>query len=486
MALDPRIALESTVPTLANSAYAGETAGINNANTLQNMAATRQNIEMSKAQQVGVEADSAAKQRALEFNTWAKENRSKFVDKDGKIDAQQFVNNAAAAGFVTEAQSAAAADVDILGKQVTQSKDQQEMMLKKQEFGAKTLNHIVTLLQATPPEKRAEMAAQYAKFTDGYVPGTSQIVMDALGVQQPVTDANGRPVMTTDPTTGQQVPQTKVVIDDKKIQALATATMTTKEQGEMKINQQIANTGTKQAETSAFQARTDAERVAQGGQLTFTSPEYRDPKSAASRLVREAARAGGVQGVTDEMKGSEVANLPGFNSQMLSGTIPTEVRANAVVQATEARRKANETNIALKLINKLDIPNGTKVLSFIANKANQFVNTPEYAALQSALTQYKAEHPDVNLDGLDKESMAAILRGQQDIHNSAAKTYSGLAKGSTFNQVTRESDKEPSAPTRKYKVGEIVDGRLVMSRSQADAAPKGTKFKGTDGVNYTK
>lgn len=171
MALDPSIALQG------NKVEAPDIGKI--IGNVTNIKAQQAQTATTEAALPGVQAESDLKVRAAAFKKWQTDNAKNFVTIDSsgakKLDHTAFVNDAANAGFWTEAQAVAASDL---------ANDQAAQSIKTsgianadsiRDYTKKAMGHAATLVAALPPEQQAAKWDQYAQFADSHVPGTGAL-----------------------------------------------------------------------------------------------------------------------------------------------------------------------------------------------------------------------------------------------------------------------------------------------------------------------
>lgn len=473
MALDPSISLGVKTPETSNYLAPVEQGmklaalGMQPELIQQQIAASRQQVAASKsaqalteAQTPGAAADSAIRKRAADFAKWQTENASKYTNADGTPNIDMFVNHASRSGYFTEAQAVAASDLDNKSKIALNATNDQERAIKQSDYLKASLGHVATLLDAAPESKKAALLAQYAQFADSKVPGTGAQLLQAFGKPDPKTGVTS--------------------VDTDKVAAFKKATMTPLEAGNLAVSQ--------------MNAATSAESVRQGGIVNVSGPEARNPNSVQSQQARAFAIQAGIAGVTENMSAADIANLPGYKEAVAASVVPAAVKGEAVRGAVSGAQAANTYLSAKGAVDKLvqrGILKGSSTLgTFIEQNKERLANDPDFRAAQAALNEITRLNPAINPSTVSADALSAQLNQEANLALKQAKTAGQVAPATTFNQAVAPQTNqpvEPNAPAvQKYKPGQIVDGRPVLTPEQAAKMPKGFKFKDTDGVNRTR
>ena len=434
MALDPSIALQFNNPTEANSPMAGYTAGINNANTMQNISRSQTQQANEAAQLPGLQADSAVKQRALAFNSWLQDNGDKFVNADGSRDVLALTNAATTAGFNNEALSLAASDLKNKSALIGNATDQQDQSIKKADFVNSGAGHISNML-SDPTLTDAQKSALLQKSTqylDGLLPGTGTQVMGLLSKTVPVLDSKGQPIPKTNPDgtpvldeNGKPVPQTTIAVDPEAVKNVARATQD--------LNTQFQNAQAKQKQDAALQA-------------SFKTPEGQATTGPLVNAAYAAIRANGI-GEDRVPNGLSLFQLHQLHylddvigKSVLNNQVPIGTRLDYQNRAFGNQLDINKVDTAIQAASKMPTQLlGTKPGSIVSGAFQHWVEqNPQYAALQTAIQTHNTNYPQDQIDP-SKMNVGEILAKLQVTRDNLQKDYAVNTKAAQTTQLPGQS-----------------------------------------------
>lgn len=382
MAIDASIPLGVKTGDASGGVMAGIESGMKLASLAQQIEASKQSVEASKASQAlteaqipGAAADSEVKQRALRFNAWVQQNAAKFRKPDGSVDTLGAVEAAKDAGFANEGQTLATHDLQQEATRIKNATDEQTRAHAQSNFMVKGVAHTASLIDGLPEDQAGALLAKSAQFQNQMVPGSGDLMTNMLTKTVPVLDAAGKQVIGPD---GQ--PQVKKVIDPNAIKGAKTASMSALEQNDLALRKQ------EQAAT--------LERYGQ-------SPEAYSANSSLSTLARQALAKQGID-ADPTLNYRDLYQLYGDKLSTLAtnDVVSQEYRLGVKEKAAAAQTDISTINAiqqtARNYGNKLV---GTKVGTIGSSLWNKYVaENPQLAALGTGIQTYNARYPDDKID----------------------------------------------------------------------------------------
>ena len=522
MALDPSIALgvkSFAPPPVSAMEYAMN--GQKMMSMQQGMLQSQQEIEQSKQQtanlaasQPGLEAQSQSLQAAaikakrdLAATDWLTKNKVDFTDENGNVDTARLVRKATSAGFGAEAAKEAKGDLDMASTRITNAKTQQEANIAKTEYMQKMTNYAATLLSDPAlvghPDQIQTRLKTIADTAESQVPGAGHYIMGMVGTPVmkngqvvPQVDEQGKPILDA---SGKVVPQMTVQKD--ALAALRQATMTPKEQKEIAINQENADTARTNAATAITNATTSRMQTESAMATNFTDKDSKDPNSLFSRQEAQKAIDGGAPGVVvGKTSVFQIHNSPTTKAIVEAQAISSQAKSEALKAAIDEKNAGDQMTNAAKAAEELNIPKGTSVQSWLNSNAAKYGNDPRYRALQSQLNQYKAEHPNDNIDSMDSDALKSALAAGAIVHYNNATNHSSIVAQPTWNRAITVPGQKPAAPAlapsgvgqpngaaapappASEKTAPTTSPAKITSKAQYDSLKKGAFYYDKDGV----
>ena len=503
MALDPSVSLQ--VNTNPNLGLQGIQGYLGIARGVQDIAASKQAVEASKAAQAlteqqtanaaaenpGIAADAAVKKRAADANAVISELGPKYVTKqmvqdkltdgtpaldaagkpvmkpvigpDGNpilsVNHVGLANELAQRGFYKESQGIAATDLDNAAKGIKNATDQQDQAIKTAEFTTKATQHVSQLLQNAPPETRGALLDNYVQYADKLVPGSgTQIALTFTG---------------KDPKTG--VP----IVDHDRVKAVYDGAMSALDAG----NLAVAKTN---AATAQANAATSREAVAQTGVTGLSGSAYRGVAPSPEEI------AFATQNGFPYNKGMDRAtlyHLPGYQEAYQSRVVSGAEKAAAQGAVTESQAAVARYNQAQSAVAKLQarglLDNTGTIGSQLSNLTSRMGNDPDVRAALAAVQGLN--DPSVNPEALSSQAMMAIMSQKAATAQATANVAGAPLKAVTHDQIqpAQVSAAQPKAAQtgtvkmvatkgpNKGKVHEIPANLVDEARSQGFIAVGG-------------
>lgn len=358
------------------------------------MAQARQNIEQSQAatanmqaQNPGIIAESAMKQKQAAGQAWLTDNAAKFKNEDGSINMSGLVNAAKSSGHVDLAQQIALNDAKQLSDYATAKINEATATYAPQaskaaadkasadaasattDAVAKTWGHMSTFLKGLPPEQQAQ---------------AYMLQRAALMQQNPVVFNNA----TLPEYNGKNMPAIQA--------ALEKGSMTPEVTKNLELG--FGTLGVSQGNLALAQ---------QGQGFNFASagftPEGKDPNSGVSRQARQIAQQAGLP-VTDNMSLFDMNRIPGFAQALGQAQgaqiAPAGVRAEAVGAAATQQTTAEMLAEAAKSTRGFskDLI-GTRLGTIGGTAWQKYVTQePRLAALGTQIQTYNSQFPNDPID----------------------------------------------------------------------------------------
>jgi hypothetical protein len=383
MAIDASIPLGvKTDHNVGGGIMAGVEGGMKLASLAQQIEASKQSVEASKANQALVEtqtpgaaADSEVKQRALRFNAWSQENAGKFRKPDGSVDTLGAVEAAKLAGFGNEAQSIAISDLQLEANRIKNATDEQTRAHAQSNFMVKGIAHTASQIDGLTEDEAGAMLAKSAALQDKLVPGMGEQMTNVLTKVVPVLDAAGKPVIGPD---GQ--PQVKRVVDQNAIKGAKTASMSALEQNDLALRKQ--------------QQAANLERYGQ-------SPEAYSAASSLSTMARQALAKQGID-VAPTANYRDLYQLYGdkLSSLATNDVVSQEYRLGVKEKAAAAQTDISNINAIEQAARSYgEALMGTRVGTIGSDVWNKWVKTnPQLSALSTGVQAYNMRFPDDKID----------------------------------------------------------------------------------------
>jgi len=414
MALDPSIGL-GFKPTTPFDPMGAAKQGMQLAQMGQQIEESKQNIAASKASQAhteaqtpGAAADSEQKQRGLRYINWEQANKHKFVKPDGTIDTNAYVNHAANEGFGDFAAKVATSDLTRTADQIKNSTSQIDQGVKVQEFNEKTAAHAATLISAAPEKDRPALLRKIMDATEVIMPGSGKYVFGLFGSQDD---------------------QGKVGVDNGRLDAVRTATMTPQQQENLKMQ--------KDQQAKAFE-------------LTMQSPDAYATTGPQVNAAYTALRAAGIgeDKVPNGLSMNDLARM-GYEDiikgSVTAGSVSTQSRQEYLNKFTEAQKDIANIKTALKVVETADTDVlGTKPGQIGSAKWNLWVKqNPQFSGLETAVARHNAAYPNdpidpgtMSLGQIQAKLQQTLINrtNDSDIYYKASKTQQ-LPKGDPAGAV---------------------------------------------------
>ena len=415
-----------------------------------------QQIQATQASLPGIAADAEIKRKAADFAKWKVDNVNSFIGPDGRPNIDNFVNSAARAGFLTEAQAVAGTDISQKAQLATTAKTDQERQAAQLSTMNSVLGHAATLLEALPEEKRPAALLQFADFADKTLPGAGAQLKASFGKPDEKTGVLG--------------------VDSTKVKGYRTATMTPLQQTEKAIaERQIGVSERDIALREAAQAKTFAAEA-------FT-PEGRNANSPKSLAAVAWANANGYsvpEGTSlfdMHSKYPEVARA--VVAAQTQNIVPAPVKAVAL--ATEAEKGAllRDYDSAIESLGR--VPEsilGTRPGAIGSAAFRRLIETnPELAGLETAIQVHNANplfKGDQILPGVQTvgEIKAKLSAGRKQIENAQV-GQRAVQERKTFSGPATETPAAPQAKEKMVKMINPGDRRarvMDVPESQVDEA----------------
>jgi hypothetical protein len=475
MAIDPNISLGVKSPEgLDITKYA----------QLANLAQQNQNLQAEYATKMaalpGVEADSAIKKRAADFNNWLTQNRAKLVNQDGSPNVDAIINHASSAGYFNEAQSAAAHKFQTDAAQIKNSTDIQDRNLKTSKYTQDLLSTTATLLDAAGEKQRPELLQKYAQYADSLIPGSGKQITTIFGKPNKETGT--------------------IDVNQENVKAIKQATINALQQEQLGI--QKGQLGISYGQLGISQQDLALRQAAQGKEFAAAgfTPEGQDPKSEVNQMFRETMRKSGVP-VDDNMtiwKAQQIAGTKETATAAQTGQIvPAATRAGALANIGELEGYNKQLQTGINASSKLakDKDYDTKIGQIGNALRSRFENDPEFAGMRT-LVQVHNANPLFKDDQIDVTMMSPrqILRklqadqalvqnkisGQSNVvgaqqfpSNSSPSSVAGMpTKVSKDEQAARDADRLAILRSELNKPGNSKEDIAAIQREIQRAGGK--------------
>lgn len=391
--------------------------------TAQQIAASRAQEELTRAQLPGVVAESDVRVRAQKFNTDVLGNAAKFTNADGSPNITKFINFATEKGFLREAQSIAATDLTNQGQAIANATNEQQRQIALTNFMNTGINNASLLLHATPDKERASAAQTYANFLNSQVKGSGDQLLNMFG--------------TVDPQTG------AYKVDNNRINA---------------VRQSTINAATQESQGLEFAQR-------------FYTAEGRNPNSKQSKDFREFVRvqSGGNVKIPEGTSLFDALMNPTYRetaSQYVSSQImPAGTRAQAV--GTTAMLQSTIANYdsaigAIDAVPKQLLP--TRLGTIGSEAFKKFVEqNPALAGLETAIQVHNNQFPNDLIDPMRQsldEVRSKLRAGRKQLENQAA----GAAAITQTGAFPTPTGTPPvGAPVRETQRLDILEQELAKA-----------------------
>lgn len=385
MAIDPSIALNVRAP---------EPFDITKFQQLRNLAmqeqATAQSIQASQAQEAlaraqlpGVQAESDIRVRAQRFNTEVLGNPKEFTKPDGTPDVSKFINFASSKGFLREAQSIAATDLQNQGTAITNARSEQDRQVALTNFIKTGIDHTSLLLHSTPENQRGEALKSYAGFMNTIVPNSGNEVIKMFGEQ--------------DPKTGM------ITVNPARVSSIRTATI---------------NAATQETQGLDFAQR-------------FYTAEGRSPTSKQSQDFRKfvEVQSGGNVKIPEGTSLFDALMNPLYrdtaNQYIQSQVMPAGTRAQAVGTMATAQSTMSSYDAAIAAIDQVRpqlLPTRLGTIGSDAFK-KYITQNPELAGLETAIQVHNNQFPNDLIDPMRQslgEIKSKLQAGRRQLESVAA------------------------------------------------------------------
>lgn len=446
MAIDPSIALDVTQPT-TNPLSMYQTA----VSTAQGI----QNIRNEQAALPGIQADSAIKKRAANFNNFLMKNTDQFTNSDSdadgntvvgtkKLDVGKLIQFSAASGYLPEAQSLAASDLankaQVLANGQTQANTQGTQINNAnnaQALAISTRGYVSTFMDAYQKQNPAATPDQLDQQYNKLINGAKDQYKGALDVDgvfgTPEKGPSGQ-----GPASYRYNP-----IENK---AMLTSTMTPTVQTDLAQRWETIN---------------------QSGVSGQSGPEWRDPESAISKQARQAAIAAGADtGIVGNMSAAQLATDKSFGGAVMASILPATAREKYLGDQIQHQQNSNlflNGQIALEdLAGKIDPADKaafnasptTWITSQIQNRVAKYTNLPEFQQAQYAFGNVGKQNAQFPM-GVDAGSLSTAFKNQARIEAEQAGISGAAAKSGTFNRASTASS-SATQPTPAVNAGGTV------------------------------
>lgn len=406
MPLDPSISLGVKTPQTNNYLAPIETGLKLAALSLQpeliqqQISASRTSEEATRAGIPGIQAESALKQRDLDYTKFLKDNAENFYDTNPETGQKTFNMNKTfdvlgKAGYLDKARQGMAEDLSNQATTIANASGQIKNQSDAVNFGnlvqkskRDTLAYAANLLSNTPEDQREQALKDIVSGIDNIFPkqlNMSAEITNGLTKQEPVLGTDGKPVIGEDGK-----PVTRTVVNKDAVYGYKQASIDAATQQNYELQKRELNA--------------NLERYAQ-------SPEAYNGNSTLSVLGRKILAKQGI----DVPEGTPYRDLV-----QLYGDKLKDLATNDVV-STESRLGIKEKIAAAQIdINNISAAQaaaiaygkpimGTRIGSFTSDVWNRLVKeSPQLERLRTAVQLYNSRFKDDPIDP-GKLTVAQIL-----------------------------------------------------------------------------
>jgi hypothetical protein len=289
--------------------------------------------------------------------------------------------------------------------------------------------------------KNADDRLEYQKKFNGFVSTVAQ----ALPVHQREAFVNSALDFTNKTAPGQIDPD-QVFTSDAGLKAMAKGTMTPKEQQELAINQQNADTSTGQL------------RYAQ--ETGMDTPDAKDATSSLSTHARDLYFQHTGQKLPDTMSAFEMANNPQTKAQLDAMTSATMINSGTKGQAAQQNGVFKANNNDLKQLNTaIDNVKSKYKIGSIAGSA--LTTALQRYAVQDADVQYilnktkqmQQINPEMDLTKNGLDGVQKIAGGMISNNNTNIDTNNKILNSASYKELESKPTEDKGSPTQSVKPG---------------------------------
>lgn len=480
----------------------------------QSIAASQAQEALSRAQLPGVQAESDIRVRAQRFNTDVLGNPQEFTKPDGTPDVSKFINFASSKGFLREAQSIAASDLQNQGTAIANARSEQDRQVALTNFIKTGIDHTSLLLHSTPENQRGEALKSYAGFMNTIVPNSGNEVIKMFGEQ--------------DPKTGM------ITVNPARVSSIRTATINaaTQESQGLDFAQRFYTKEGQDPNSQQSRDFRDFVRVQTGGNVkipegtslfsALMNPAYRDTATQyiQSQVMPAGTRAqavGTAATITSIMQNydSAISAISQVPAQLLPtrlGTIGSDafkkyITQNPALAGLETAIQVHNNQFPNDLIDPMRQSLGEIKAKLQAGRRQlESQAAGAQAVSQTAVLPTAGNQPPVGTDVAVAQRLApleqvlarAIQSGDQVAVDRAlanlnsARTANGLPPATARMAAPTPAAAPVAAPAaapapaapKSLKAGTIFNGLPVLTPQQGRKYPKDAPFYGTDGKLY--
>lgn len=386
MAIDASIPLGIKTGDTSGGVMAGIEGGMKLASLAQQIEASKQSVEASKASQALVEAqtpgaaaDSEVKQRALRFNAWTQQNASKFRRPDGSVNTLAAAEAAKDAGFANEGLALAAQDLKAEHDRIANATDEQTRAHAQANFAIKNIAHAAMQADGLPEDQAGAILAKAQQFQNSLVPGIGDHTIDVLTKTVEVKDKDGKPVIGPD---GQ--PLVKRVPNPVAIKAAKDASMTALEQSDLALRTARQNADFENS-LQTPEGRSTTGPLANAAYAALRSQGYGEDKVPSGLSALQLKNMGYGDIIKDAVTGNK---------------IPAATRQQQFNEGLMAQNDVKQIDLALQAVGRADNKTlATRPGSMTTDAFDKWIGqNPQYAGMKTAIVVHNSKYPSDQID----------------------------------------------------------------------------------------